>query len=143
MKLFHISFQNLGEQTTLTPRIPQDAHASESNIPRVCAAPTLEGCVDSLAFTEKVKQGKKSCKLVGFVYELEVGKFQKNNDVFDAHVTDEYVSTEPVSAKMVGMIHIPATKNAGYLDQKNTHPTKKGEVFEVISNEIYEQYYKI
>jgi len=142
MKLFHISFSNLGEETTLTPRIPADAHKSEVDFARVCAAPTLEGCVDSLSRTEKVVEGKKSCKLVGFVYEVDAETFKKYDDVFDAEITSEHISVQPVQAKMVGMIHIPAVKNAGYLDAKNTHKTSKGEIFEVITSEVYENYYR-
>lgn len=142
MKLFHISFQNLGEQTVLTPRIPEDAHESEVKFARVCAAPTIEGCVDSLAFTEKVMIGKQSCKLVGFVYEVDPNGFQKYDGVFDAEITQEHISRNPVPAKMVGMIHIPAKIRASYLDPEKTRKTSKGEVFEIISEDIYEKYYK-
>lgn len=142
MNLYHITFQNLGQAVMINPSVSADAHTSEISVARVCAAPSVAQCIDALAMCDKVKDGRKSCKLVGFIYQIEdVSQFKAYSDVFDFSETGEHISEKPAAATLVGIIHIPAINNAGYMNKEKTTVSPKGIAFEEITAEIFNQYY--
>ena len=123
-RMFHISDKYLGDDITMTPRVPSgqslsEIHSKYKLIPRICCSDTIEKC---LAGITKLK-----IKEEMYVYELKDRKVQIDWDsprdcCDDWELTDEVWLIEPAKFKYVKKI-LP---NTNIFDNEYTYKTKRG-----------------
>lgn len=97
--MYHISVVNLGPETVLSPRVPEDRLDSEGEQPRVCFAPTRQGAFLALP----IKKIRTASAL--YIYRVggeEISKLSPVNssEVPDAPLTNEYVSFEETRVEL-------------------------------------------
>lgn len=109
--LYHVSKKNLGRKVTFEPRVPKNNLTSDgtedNEIPRICLAPTIQGCILALDPLYKLKD------LDLFVYQvidkgqrrLSTKSIIKYDLVPDASKTKEVWFLESCQLNMVGQLH--------------------------------------
>lgn len=113
--LYHISLKDLGSECNFWPLRPDetDQDPSEYDMPaRICAAPSIEQCVDSVYTCAKVRSLVRKYGAKFFIYTFEgeeAAKFSANEHVYDHSTTEEYISIVRAKAKRINMgIFLPA-----------------------------------
>lgn len=132
-KLFHISFEDLGETTTMEPRIPtylkdmspeelkyQADHGFPENnkIARICVSASINGCLRAILNCEKIMK-KSGDKFYVYIPEKPIEKYKHmtnkelNNAkyVFDSNITGEAWILEPCKMVLYGIGRFDAAVN--------------------------------
>lgn len=133
MKLYHVS---LAREVihNFTPLIPANIQDNENTTqPRICLAPTLEGCLTSIIQKEKSMHTKLKGTILN-VYLFDVDKLgrlvgsmdlSEQGYVSDAYLTNEYWCLDPIAVQKddVRKIQIVGlrTKTVVYITLKERH----------------------
>jgi hypothetical protein len=130
IKLYHLSVQWLGRKPTLEPRTPRSRANGESDAPRVCVAPTIEGCWLSICSEDPYFP----CGGV-HVYEVVTDKsIPADKTVDDRKRTGERWILEPVELRHV--CKIPPVKNYGRIEGWHGKAYRRRIVAESIRSEF-------
>ena len=109
------SFLHLSDNKTLhklTPMVPKftgmgNTILEETTMPRVCLAPTIEGCLLGIPFSDKKFPVKLYLyKTIGRLRVVTNKELIEKKLVFDANITGELWSVEDVSVKLIGALEV-------------------------------------
>lgn len=144
-KLYHLSAKYLGDRVKLKALVPENMDKTEVDFPRVCAAPSIKQCIIAIHDMEWFIEKKADGILCLFVYEMEnADDFEPYEDVYDYDLTAEHISKKDSWATFKGIVHIPNSHRAGYL---NPEKTQMIEIpffrcaYEHIDNGVFEEHY--
>lgn len=99
---YHVTNQDFGKEVVLIPRKYGDNRSDEEpQLPRICVAPTIEGCLISLGLN--CIDVDKQLNIYRTKYKVET---MKPYDVCDAYITGERWVVDPTSFVRYGTIKL-------------------------------------